>query len=77
MVTMGQMTPIATDADLLKIEDQTLFGSSVDLHPIIFEEAYVKDAEPKFVQLVKNHSDVYTEEQILALDGQTQPKQLM
>ena len=44
MVTMGQMTPIATDADLLKIEDQTLFGSSVDLHPIIFEEAYVKDA---------------------------------
>ena len=50
------------DTDNLKVEDQTLFGSSVDLHPIIFEEAYVKDEDPKFVQIVKGHSEVYTEE---------------
>ena len=77
LVTMGQMTPTAADADMLKIEDQTLFGSSVDLHPIIFEEAYVKDAEPKFVQLLKGNSEVYTEDQILAFEGKSQPKQLM
>ena len=41
----------------------------VDLHPIIFEEAYVKDGDPKFVQLVKNYSEVYTEDQMLAFDG--------
>jgi hypothetical protein len=49
----------------------------VDLHPIIFEEAYVKDGDPKFVQLVKNYSEVYTEDQMLAFDGKKQPKQLI
>ena len=77
LVTMGQMTATGLEGDLLKIEDQTLFGSSVDLHPIIFEEAYVKDEDAKFVQLVKNHSEVFTEEQMLAFDGKSQPKQLM
>jgi len=77
LVTMGQMTATGLEGDLLKIEDQTLFGSSVDLHPIIFEEAYVKDEDTKFVQLVKNHSEVFTEEQMLAFDGKSQPKQLM
>ena len=59
--------------DTLKVEDQGLFGM-VDLHPIIFEEAYVKDGDPKFVQLVKNYTEVYTEEQMLAFDGKKQPK---
>ena len=40
--------------DKLKIEDQSIFGSSVDLHPIIFEECYVKDIDPNFVKIVKN-----------------------
>ena len=56
------------DNDSLKVEDQGLFGM-VDLHPIIFEEAYVKDEDQKFVQLVKNYTEVYTEEQMLAFDG--------
>jgi predicted alpha/beta hydrolase family esterase len=62
--------------DTLKVEDQGLFGM-VDLHPIIFEEAYVKDGDPKFVQLVKNYTEVYTEEQMLAFDGKKQPRQLI
>jgi hypothetical protein len=74
LVTMGQMTSTGVEGDNLKIEDQTLFGSSVDLHPIIFEEAYVKDGDAKFVQLVKGHSEVYTEEQMLAFESKTQPK---
>ena len=59
------------DSDNLKVEDQSLFGgaSVVDLHPIIFEEAYVKDADTKFVQVVKGHSEVYTEEQMLAFEA--------
>jgi hypothetical protein len=34
----------------------------VDLHPITFEEAYVKDRDVKFLSLVKSHAEVYTEE---------------
>jgi hypothetical protein len=50
--------------DKLKIEDQSIFGSSVDLHPIIFEECYVKDKNPKFIADLKNATEVFTEEQI-------------
>lgn len=65
---MGQMQPLQNESDTLKVEDQSLFGQSVDLHPIIFEEAYVKDSDSKFVQLVKGHQEVYTEEQMLAFE---------
>jgi hypothetical protein len=36
------------------VEDQSLFGANVELHPIIFEECYVKDIDPNFVKIVKN-----------------------
>jgi hypothetical protein len=47
-----------------------LFGgaSVVDLHPIIFEEAYVKEVDQKFVQIVKSHTEVFTEEQMIAFE---------
>jgi hypothetical protein len=54
------------------VEDQSLFGgaSVVDLHPIIFEEAYVKEEDNgRFVKLVKGHSEVYTEDQMLAFEA--------
>jgi hypothetical protein len=64
------------DTDTLKVEDQSLFGgaSVVDLHPIIFEEAYVKDEDTRFVKIVKGHSEVFTEEQMLAFEAKQQPK---
>jgi hypothetical protein len=34
--------------DLLKVEDLSIFGTS-QVHPIIFEECYVKDSDPRFV----------------------------
>ena len=40
-----------------------MFGSQ-NIHPIIFEECYVKDEDSKFVQLVKNSPDL-TEQKIL------------
>jgi hypothetical protein len=46
----------------LKIEDQSIFGrENTDLHPIIFEECYVKDSDPNFVKIVKQQSEVLTE----------------
>lgn len=39
--------------DQLKIEDQGLFSTS-NIHPLIFEECYVKDDQQKFVQMVKS-----------------------
>jgi hypothetical protein len=44
----------APNADQLKVEDQSLFGANTDLHPIIFEECYVKDVDPNFVKIVKS-----------------------
>ncbi len=51
----------------LKIEDQSIFGrENVDLHPIIFEECYVKDSDHNFVKIVKQQSEVLTEQQMLS-----------
>jgi len=44
------------------VEDQSLFGTNTDLHPIIFEECYVKDIDPNFVKIVKSQAEVLTEE---------------
>jgi hypothetical protein len=33
---------------MMRVEDQSIFGQ-VDLHPVIFEECYVKESDPKFV----------------------------
>jgi hypothetical protein len=53
----------------MKVEDLSIFGTS-GIHPIIFEELYVKDQDAKFVQLVKNNPDLLTEEQILSFQKQ-------
>ena len=34
--------------ELLKVEDLSIFGTG-QVHPIIFEECYVKDSDPRFV----------------------------
>ena len=56
---LGLLTPLNTqvDTESLKIEDQSLFGGAavIDLHPIIFEEAYVKEGDPKFVKIIKSY----------------------
>lgn len=62
---MGGLMLENENNETLKVEDQSIFGSSVDLHPIIFEECYVKDQNPKFIQLVKTANEVLTEEQIM------------
>ncbi len=46
--------PQENNAEHLKVEDQSLFGANTDLHPIIFEECYVKDVDPNFVKIVKS-----------------------
>jgi hypothetical protein len=57
------------DADTLKVEDMSIFGGgSAEIHPIIFEECYVKDSDHKFVSLVKANPDVLTEEALLSFD---------
>lgn len=43
-----------------------MFGTQ-NIHPIIFEECYVKDEDPKFVVLVKNSADL-TEQKIMLQD---------
>lgn len=43
-----------------------MFGTQ-NIHPIIFEECYVKDEDPRFVQIVKNSADL-TEQKLLMLD---------
>lgn len=45
---------------LLQVEDLGIFGSA-EIHPIIFEECYVRDSEQRFVQLVKANPDLLTE----------------
>jgi len=55
------------DGDQLKVEDLSIFGST-QIHPIIFEECYVKDKDPKFVSLVKSNPDTLTEEALLAFE---------
>jgi len=60
------------DTDQLKVEDLSLFGTgSAEIHPIIFEECYVKDADPRFVNLVKANPDILTEAALLAFDPAT------
>ena len=49
--------------DQLKIEDQSLFAQT-HIHPLIFEECYVNDADQKFVNMVKNSSEL-TEAKIM------------
>ena len=61
------------NAEHLKVEDQSLFGANSELHPIIFEECYVKDVDPNFVKIVKSQGEVLTEEQMLAFEKK-QPK---
>jgi hypothetical protein len=56
------------EADQLKVEDLSIFGQA-EIHPIIFEECYVKDNDPKFVNLVKSKQEVFTEEGILAFES--------
>jgi hypothetical protein len=57
------------EGDQLKVEDLSIFGSgSAEIHPIIFEECYVKDSDQKFVNLVKANPDVLTEEALLSCD---------
>ena len=51
----------------MQIEDLNLFSES-SIHPIIFEECYVKDNDSKFVNLVKNSADL-TEQRLLNQDG--------
>lgn len=59
------------------MEDQSLFGTNTDLHPIIFEECYVKDIDPNFVKIVKSQAEVLTEEQMLAFDKKQPTVNLM
>ena len=59
------------------MEDQSLFGANTDLHPIIFEECYVKDIDPNFVKIVKSQAEVLTEEQMLAFDKKQPTVNLM
>lgn len=54
--------------DLLKVEDLSIFGST-QIHPIIFEECYVKDSDPHFVQIVKQQPDLLTEENLLNFEA--------
>jgi hypothetical protein len=57
------------DGDQLKVEDMSIFGTgSAEIHPIIFEECYVKDSDTKFVSLVKANPDVLTEAALLSID---------
>ena len=42
------------------------------MHPIIFEECYVKDVDQHFTKLVKNTAEVLTEEQMIAMDKKVQ-----
>jgi hypothetical protein len=37
---------------ILKVEDLSIFGSS-QMHPIIFEECYLKETDHRFIQIVK------------------------
>jgi hypothetical protein len=55
---------IEPESDLLKVEDLSIFGSA-QIHPIIFEECYVKETDSKFVKLVKANPDLLTEESLL------------
>lgn len=59
------------DSDALKVEDLSIFGQT-QIHPIIFEECYVKDSDPKFVQLVRANPDLLTEESLLSFSGTKQ-----
>lgn len=59
------------DSDALKVEDLSIFGQT-QIHPIIFEECYVKDSDPKFVQLVRANPDLLTEESLLSISGTKQ-----
>lgn len=70
--------PLSTqpDSTLLKVEDQSLF-SQIDLHPIVFEECYVKNDDSAFVRLVKQQSVIYTEEQMMAYAERKQLKTQM
>ena len=43
-----------------------MFGKE-NIHPIIFEECYVKDDDHRFVQLVKSSADL-TEQRLLVAD---------
>jgi 16S rRNA U1498 N3-methylase RsmE len=43
-----------------------MFGAQ-NIHPIIFEECYVKDDDDRFVQIVKNSADL-TEQKLMMMD---------
>jgi 16S rRNA U1498 N3-methylase RsmE len=43
-----------------------MFGAQ-NIHPIIFEECYVREDDAHFVQLVRTHADL-TEQKLLAAD---------
>ena len=65
---MESVGVLSADGDLLKVEDLSIFGST-DLHPIIFEECYVKDNDIRFINLVKSNPDILTEEALLRFDS--------
>lgn len=54
-------------SEQMKVEDLSIFGQ-VDLHPIIFEDCYVKDNDQAFLNLVMTSPEVITETQLLNFD---------
>ena len=67
--------PGLEDSELLKVEDLSVFGQG-QIHPIIFEEIYVKDSEAKFVKLVKANPDLLTEEAIMRFQQARPPAEV-
>lgn len=60
----------ADASEQMKVEDLSIFGQ-VDLHPIIFEDCYVKDKDQAFLNLVMTSPEVITETQLLNFDKVT------